>query len=286
MGNRRLVLVRWLLPVLGALLFLLVFLSVLTYTLPGSAILSSVRPLLAREGFEISAASARTEFPIAFRMDGAAIGRKGKRPLRLDTVRASWEWTGLLRWLPFHVTASMGKAKAEVRTSPRFWNPGQGRLVIESLAGEDLSPLVPFPVSGAGFFLDSGEVRWRKSGSEGLDGTGEGRFAWIRVPIPEPTSPIREALIEDVTILFALRGESLVVSSISGTYEGALVEGTGEIENILFPRRATITLHLKIENPLEGKIATIFDLLSKNAKNANLRITGALLSPTGEFRFF
>ncbi len=97
MGTRRLVLVRWLLPVLGALLFLLVFLSVLTYTLPGNAVLSSVRPVLARGGFEISAASARTECPIAFRMDDAAIGRKGKRPLRLNTVRASWEWTGLLR---------------------------------------------------------------------------------------------------------------------------------------------------------------------------------------------
>ncbi len=286
MGNRRRVLVRWLLPVLGTLLFLLVFLSVLTYTLPGNAVLSSVRPILAREGFEISAASARTEFPIAFRMDDAAIRRTGGRPLRLDTVRASWEWTGLLRWLPFHATASMGKAKAEIRTSPRFWNPGKGRLVIESLAGEDLSPLIPFPVSGTGFFLDSGEVLWRKSASKGLAGTGEGRFAWIRVPIPEPTSPIREALLEDVTILFALRGKSLIVSSITGTYEGARVEGTGEIANVQYPARATITLHLKIENPLEGKIASIFDLLSKNAKNANLRITGTLLSPTGEFRFF
>ena len=47
-----------------------------------------------------------------------------------------------------------------------------------------------------------------------------------------------------------------------------------------------ITFYLKIENPLEGKIAAIFDLLAKNAKNANLRITGTLLSPKGEFRFF
>ena len=286
MGNRRLVLLRWLLPVLGALLFLLVFLSVLTYTLSGNTILSSIRPFLERKGLEVSAASARTEFPIAFRMDGAAIGRRGERPLRLDTVRASWEWTGLLRWLPFHVIASMGKAEAEVRTSPRFWNPGNGRLSIRSLASEDLSPLIPFPVSGAGFLLDSGELRWRRSGSEGVTGSGKGQLAWVRVPIPEPNSPIREALLEDVTVLFALRGGSLIVSSITGSYEGARIEGTGEIANIAFPGRSTITLHLTIENPLEGKIATIFDLLSKNAKNATLRVTGTLLAPTGEFRFF
>ena len=286
MGNRRLAPVRWLLPILGALLFLLVFLCVLTYTLPGNAVLSSIRPLLEREGFEISVASARTEFPIAFRMDGAAVSRMGGQPLRLDTVRASWEWTGLFRWLPFHVAASMGQAEAEVRTSPRFWNPGKGRLSIRSLASDALSPLIPFPVSGAGFLLDSVELRWRRSGSEGVTGTGKGLLSWVRVPIPEPTSPIREALLQDVTILFALRGGSLIVSSITGSYEGARIEGTGEIANIFFPARSTITLHLTIENPLEGRIASIFDLLSKNAKNATLRITGTLLSPTGEFRFF
>ncbi|MGA7105630.1 MAG: hypothetical protein WBX49_09840, partial [Candidatus Deferrimicrobiaceae bacterium] len=116
--------------------------------------------------------------------------------------------------------------------------------------------------------------------------TGTGRFAWVRVPIPEPSSPIREALLRDVTILFALREGSLIVSSFTATYEGARVEGTGEIAGVFTPSRSAITFHLKIENPLDGRIAAIFDLLAKNAKNANLRITGTLLSPKGEFRFF
>jgi hypothetical protein len=30
----------------------------------------------------------------------------------------------------------------------------------------------------------------------------------------------------------------------------------------------------------------LFDMLSKNAKNANLRIVGTLTAPRGEFQFF
>ena len=277
---------RWLWLAPGALLFLLVSLSVLTYTLPGDVILSSVRPFLARAGLTISSESARTELPLAFRMDNVVIGRPGGDSLLLDTVRVSWEWTGLLRWLPFHGIVSKGKATAEVRSSPRFWDPGKGRLALASLSSEDLSPLIPISSSGAGFQLDTAGMRWKRSASGKMTGTGTGRFAWVRVPIPEPSSPIREALLQDVTILFALREGSLIISSFTATYEGARVEGTGEVAGILTPSRSAITFYLKIENPLEGKIAAIFDLLAKNAKNANLRITGTLLSPRGEFHFF
>jgi len=259
---------------------------VFTYTLQGETILSYLRPLLAREGFEVSSMSARTEFPLAFRMDDATVMRPGGRALRLDMVRAAWEWTGLPRWLPFHAVATMGKARVEVRTSPRFWNPGKGRFSLEHLGSDDLSPLIPFPVTGAGFLLETADIRWKRKGSDDVSGTGKGTFAWMRVPIPEPSSPIREALLEEITVLFALREGSLIVSSFTGKYEGARVEGNGEIAGIFDPPRSKITFHLKIENPLEGKIATIFDLLSKNAKNATLRITGTLLSPKGEFQFF
>ncbi len=277
---------RWLWLALGVILFLLVFLSVLTYTLPGEAVLSSIRPVLSRSGYTVSARSARTELPLAFRMDNVVIERTNDNRLLLETVRAAWEWTGLLRWLPFRATVVKGNARGEVRTSPRVWNPGKGRLSLASVSSEDLSPLIPISVSGAGFKLDSADVRWRRTASGTTSGTGSGRFAWLRVPIPEPSSPIREALLRDVTILFALREGSLIVSSFTGTYEGARVEGTGEIAGIFTPTRSAITFHLKIENPHEGKITAIFDLLAKNAKNANLRITGTLLSPRGEFRFF
>lgn len=265
---------------------MVVFLSVLTYTLPGSAVLSYLRPLAARGGLEIRASSARTELPLAFRMEDVSVGPPGTEPLRLDEVRVAWEWTGLLRWLPFHATAGMGDARAEIRTSPRLWNPGKGRLTLTSLASESLAPLVPFSPSGAGFLLTRAEARWRKTGSGSFAGTGRGEFSWVRVPIPDPSSPIREALLQDVTILFALKGKSLIVSSVTGTYEGARVEGTGEIAEIFSPPRSTILFHLKIVNPLEGTVGAVFDLMAKNAKNVTLRISGTLLSPKGEFRFF
>jgi len=277
---------RWLWLVPGVLLFLFVFLFAVSCTLPDDVILSLVRPALARAGFEIAAESARAEFPLGVRLDKASIGRPGGAELRLDTIRAGWEWTGLLRWLPVHATVSKGSAKAEARTSPRFWNPGKGRLSLENIASGELAPLFPLPASGTGFSLTSAQVRWTRSASGDISGQGDARLAWLRVPILQPSSPVREALLQDVTILFAVRGRSLIVSSVTGTYEGARVEGTGEIAEIFSPPRSTIMFHLRIENPLEGKTAALFDLLAKNAKNANLRIRGPLLSPKGEFQIF
>jgi hypothetical protein len=64
------------------------------------------------------------------------------------------------------------------------------------------------------------------------------------------------------------------------------VDGTGEITGLRAPEATGMTLHLRIQNPFEGRVATMFDMLAKNAKNANLRIVGTLAAPKGEFRFF
>jgi hypothetical protein len=85
---------------------------------------------------------------------------------------------------------------------------------------------------------------------------------------------------------FVVREGTIRVSSFTGTYEGSAVDGTGEIARFLTPSLSTITFHLRIRNPLEGKIAAMFDMVAKNSKNANLRVKGTLLSPTGEFQFF
>jgi hypothetical protein len=92
--------------------------------------------------------------------------------------------------------------------------------------------------------------------------------------------------LRDVRLKFALRQGTLHVSSLTGIYEGSAVDGTGEIARFLTPSRSAMTFHLRIHNPLEGRIATLFDLVAKNAKNANLRIRGTLLAPVGEFLFF
>jgi hypothetical protein len=64
------------------------------------------------------------------------------------------------------------------------------------------------------------------------------------------------------------------------------VDGTGEITRVLSPGKSMMTFHLRIRNPFEGRVALLFDMLSKNAKNANLRIVGTVAAPVGEFQFF
>lgn len=276
---------RWLLPVVAGLLFVLVFLVAVSLTLPGDAILSLARPAFARAGLEIEAGSVRMGFPLAVRMSDVRVSRAGMGAVRLDSVVAACEPLGVFRWLPFRVTARKADASAEIRTSPRFWNPGRARVRIADLSHEDLSP--PFPlVPDAGFRLDAAEVQWSVSPPAEIVGRGTGRFSFLRFPIPTLGSPVREAELRDVEIRFALRGGTVHVSSVTGSYEGARVHGTGEIARFLTPLQATVTFHLTIENPLEGRIATLFDLVAKNAKNANLRITGTLFAPAGEFRFF
>lgn len=285
MRRRRFAPGRWLLPILAGFLFLLVFAAVVSLTLPGDAILSLVRPALGRAGFGIEAGSVRMGLPLSVRMTDATISRQGVGRLRLDSVVAACRPTGLFRWLPFHLSVQMGQGSAEIRTSPRFWDPGKAQVRLAGIAHEDLAPLLPVG-PGTGFRLDTAEVRWNRAGSGEITGRGTGRFSMLRLPIPTPGSPVREAELRDVEIRFALQGETVHVSSITGTYEGARVHGTGEISRFLNPFQAAVTFHLTIENPLEGRVATLFDLVAKNAKNVTLRITGSVLAPEGEFRFF
>jgi hypothetical protein len=83
-----------------------------------------------------------------------------------------------------------------------------------------------------------------------------------------------------------IRENAFRIPRLSGTFEGSQVDGTGEITRVLSPGKSTVTFHLRIRNPFEGRVASLFDMLSKNAKNANLRIVGSLAAPVGEFQFF
>ncbi|HEX7519618.1 MAG TPA: hypothetical protein VF325_04990, partial [Candidatus Deferrimicrobium sp.] len=129
------------------------------------------------------------------------------------------------------------------------------------------------------------EARWNVSrGMVMADGSGTLDF--LQVPVPAPDSPIREARIEGVSLSFLIRENAFRVPNLAGTFEGSQVDGTGEITRVLSPRQSMMTFHLRIRNPFEGRVARLFDMLSKNAKNANLRIIGTLTAPMGEFQFF
>jgi hypothetical protein len=269
---------------LCAVLFLCGFVLTVAYTLSGETILSLIRPELARRHIGLSVDSARFTLPLGVALRGVSVAIDGNPPLTLDEVRASWEWTGLFRWLPTRVRAVRGEAVAEIRLSPAFWNPSLGRVTLTGVSSAQI-PLPVFSSSGAGFSARRFEARWRGSGSA-LTAKGSGTFDFLQIPVPAPQSPIREARIDNVTISFVVRGSTFHVPHVVGIYEGSRVDGTGEVAHFLVPQQATVTFHLRVQNPFEGRVGVLFDMLAKNAKNANLRIVGSLAAPRAEFQFF
>lgn len=278
-GPRRLVV-----PALGVLLFLAVFALVVSVTLPGDIVLSVVRPVLRARGLDIDAEAAGLRFPLGVRLKKVTVSAAGNPLLSLDEVEASWEWTGLFRWRPSRLRLARGGAVADLRFSPAFWNPRGGSVALSGISSTDL-PLPIFSSSNSGFSIDRVDAAWSTSGGK-VSASGSGTFRFLRIPVPAPDSPIREARIDNVAVSFLIRGDVFQVPRLNGVYEGSLVDGTGEIARFADPERSTVTFHLRIRNPFEGRVADLFDMMAKNAKNANLRITGTLASPAGEFLFF
>ena len=276
---------RWFLAALGILLFAFIFLSVFVYALPMDTVLSPLRSALGKRGIEFSCEDARIGFPLRIVCDKAVIAPRSGPPLPLDSIVVSWEWTGLLQGLPIRMTAIRAGSALEIRTSPNISNPGKVRIRLTKVGSDDLAALLA-GAPGTGFLIETADLQWKQNSSGAVSGTGEGSLSWLRFPIPAQDSPVREAMLRDVTLKFVIRGGTLHVSSLAGTYEGSAVDGTGEIARFLTPSQSAMTFHLRIQNPLEGRIATLFNLVAKNAKNANLRIKGTLLAPAGEFQFF
>ncbi|MBP2678863.1 MAG: hypothetical protein H6Q82_1928 [Deltaproteobacteria bacterium] len=269
---------------IGALLFLASLCSAVALTLPSDMILSTLGPMLRRHGVDLSAQDARFVFPSGIRLSGVTLSFPGNPPVVLDEITASFELTGLLRWAPARVRFRRGAASGDLRFSPAFWNPGSGNILLTGVSSSDL-PLSVFSTSGAGFSIRRIEARWNVRGGK-VTANGAGTFHYLQVPIPTPGSPVRDARIEGVSLSFLVRERSLLIPKLAGTFEGSQVDGTGEIKGVLSPRNSAMTLYLRIQNPFEGRVGLLFDMLSKNAKNVNLRIVGSLTAPKGEFQFF
>ncbi len=275
---------RWPIAALGALLFLLVFFVVLMLSLPGGVIVSAARSVLAGAGLSLAAGEGRYVPPFSLRVANAMLGPTGHDAVPVDSIAAGWEPSGLPSWLPGHVRVERGQAWIDVRTSPIFWKPGKVRLRLAGVSSDDFSPLIPAGGSWS-FTTEAAEVIWENASSGG-PGRGTATLSRLVLPITAADSPVREAVLTDVRLQFVVRGGTVQVPSLTARYEDAAVEGSGEIARISAPSASKITFHLKIRNPLEGKVAILFNMVAKNAKNANLRITGTVLSPAGEFQFF
>ena len=269
---------------IGALLFLASLSFAVALTLPPDAILSTLRPVFRSHGADLSAREARFLFPAGIRLSGVTLSFAGNPPVALDEITASWEWTGLFRWAPARLRFRKGAASGDLRFSPAFWSPGSGTILLSGVSSSDL-PLSVFSTSGAGFSIRQVEASWNVRGGK-VTGSGSGTLDFLQVPVPAPDSPIREARIEAVSLSFLVREKAFRIPKLTGTFEGSQVDGTGEITQVLSPLQATMTFHLRIRNPFEGRVGMLFDMLSKNAKNANLRIIGTLAAPMGEFQFF
>jgi hypothetical protein len=269
---------------LGVLLFLGALSSAVALTLPSDSILSVLRSMLRKQGVDLWAQEARFTFPSGIRLSGVTLSFPGNPPVALDEISASWEWTGLIRWAPARLRFRKDAAFADLRFSPAFWSPGSGRVLLSGISSADL-PLSIFATSGAGFSIRRVEARWKGRGGK-VTANGSGTLHFLQVPIPTPNSPIPSARIEGVDLTFVIRENAFRIPRLSGTFEGSQVDGTGEINRVLSPGKSTVTFHLRIRNPFEGRVASLFDMLSKNAKNANLRIIGSLAAPVGEFQFF
>jgi hypothetical protein len=269
---------------IGAVLFLASLSFAVALTLPSDTILSTLRPMLLKRGVDLSAQEARFLFPAGIRLSGVTLSLPGNPPVALDEIVASWEWTGLFRWAPARLRFRKGAASGDLRFSPAFWSPGSGSILLSGVSSSDL-PLSVFSSSGAGFSIRQVEARWNVSRGK-VAANGSGTLDFLQVPVPAPDSPVREARIEGVSLSFLIRENAFRIPKLAGTFEGSQVDGTGEITRVLSPRQSTMTFHLRIRNPFEGRVATLFDMLSKNAKNANLRIIGTLAAPMGEFQFF
>jgi len=269
---------------IGALLFLASLSCAVALTLPPDLILSTLGPMLRNRGVDLSAQDARFVFPSGVRLSGVTLSIPGNPPIALDEIVASWEWTGLFRWAPARLQFRKGAASGDLRFSPAFWNPGSGNVLLSGVSSSDL-PLSVFSTSGAGFSIRRLEARWDVRGGK-VTANGSGTFHFLQVPVPTPGSPVRDARIEGVTLSFLVREKALLIPKLAGTFEGSQVDGTGEIKGVLSPRYSTMTLLLRIQNPFEGRVGLLFDMLSKNAKNVTLRIVGSLTAPKGEFQFF
>ena len=274
----------WAVRVLGGILFLAALALVVAFTLPEDFLLSAIRPALRQRGMEIEAREARLNLPTGVRLSGVSITREGSPPVPFDEATIAWEWTGLLRWLPARFRLVRGDGAADFRFSPAFWAPSAGTVSLTAFDSSDI-PFPAFSSSGASFGIRRIDASWKVEGGK-VRADGSGTLRFLQIPVPAPDSPIREARIDNVDLAFQVRGDAIRVPRITGTYEGSRVDGTGEVSGLTGTGAARVTFHLRIQNPYEGRVAAMFDMMAKNAKNANLRIVGTLTAPTGEFQFF
>ena len=268
---------------LGGLLFVVGFLLITVFLLPGETLLGIITPSLEANGVNLDAEKARTIFPLGIRIENAVLSIRGGHPISFDEAAVSWEWTGLFKRLPSHIRAVRKNAVADIRLSPIIWNPSGGEATLSDISSDALG----LPVRSRGgveFFLRRAQARWSGSG-DSLTANGSMEFDYLSLPVNATNVPITVARIDKASLSFVIRGNTLYIRNLKGSYDGARVEGGGEIAWFLSDA-ANAALQLTISNPFEGGVGMLFDMMAKNAKSVTLRITGSPTAPRTEILFF
>jgi len=266
---------------LGSILFAIGFLFAIALMLPMETVLGLITPSLEANGIQLDAEKARLVFPFGIRVENATLSIHGGHPISIEEATAAWELTGLFSGLPSHLRGVHGNTMVDIRLSPAFWNPSRGHVMFTGVSSDELA----FPVfssSGTKFSIRQVQAQWRGAGGS-LDASGSVEFDYLLLPINAAGSPIREARIDNASLSLVVRGNTLHIHRLYGSYEGTSVEGTGEITQFLSPGDAAVTFMLTIRNPFEGRVGLLFDILAKNAKNVTLRINGPLGALKAEF---
>ena len=266
---------------LGCVLFAIGFLFVVALTLPMEAVLGLITPSLEANGISLDAEKARLVFPLGIRVENATISINNGHPVTIEEATASWEWTGLFNWLPSHLRVIHGKAVADIRLSPAFWNPSRGCVTLTEASSDELA-LPVFSSSKTKFSIQLIQAQWRGSG-DNFDASGSAELDFLLIPVNSSGVPIQEARIDNASLSLVARGSTLHIPRMHGSYEGARVDGTGEITQFLSPGNAAVTFLLTIRNPFEGRVGMLFDMLAKNTKSATLKISGSPSALKAEF---
>jgi type II secretion system protein N len=276
-GKRRRTILAW---AGAALLFLLSFGGALFLTLPRETLLLLARTTASRAGFAVDARSASTRFPATVRFDNVTLLRRGSpHPFLADRVELGIHPVGIFFGAPLRVRLLRSGGTVDSGSTLSFT---RGKVSVSSLSSADLS--IP-PSSGFSFRVDTGDATWSRRGRT-PDGSGTLRFRELRFPVPGADSPVREVLLKNVTIRFSLSGDSLRITSLAGEYEDTRMEGTGEITSLFGAGEPAVSGRLRVLNPLSGRVAALFDMTGRNARNATFHLSGPLRSPRGELQLF
>ena len=252
----------------GGLLFIIIFMLAVAFTLPMETVLGLVTPSLEAKGISLEAENTRFVFPLGIRLENSAVSIRDSHPIPIYEATAAWEFSGLYKGLPSRLRIIHGQSLADIRLSAAFWNPGRGEATLEGISSDMLASVLS--ASKMKFSIRRIQTRWQGAGND-LNGAGSAEFDYLLFPVNLPG--IQEVRIDNVSASFVAKGNTLHIHRMRGNFREAQIEGSGEIDRFI-SGDASVMLLLTLRNPFKGEVGMLFSMLAKNVNNAAIKISG------------